>query len=215
MSHRRSGTAEGRLPVTQWSGNDIPLHRYAQVHPSTDTGYVPNHTEGTELADSSARQPLVSADQGLSTKDGAVPITDAASSSQHTLDKPHGKQSRWGRWEAVANRQWIYESTAIVVSIACFVALVVVLRKSDGKEQTKWFYDRLTLNGLIALLSTFIRASMMFAVGAGLGQMKWNFFSPRGSRSWEGRRLGDLDTFDQASRGPMGSLKLLTIRTKP
>ncbi|KAF4439717.1 hypothetical protein FACUT_3933 [Fusarium acutatum] len=47
-------------------------------------------------------------------------------------------------------------------------------------------------------------ASMVIPVSEGLSQLKWNAFA----RSQ--RPLDDLKTFDQASRGPFGSLLLLS-----
>lgn len=58
-------------------------------------------------------------------------------------------------------RWWGFEIVAAILSVACFVALVVVLKKSDGREQTRWLSGWLTLNTLVALLSTFSRAAML------------------------------------------------------
>jgi hypothetical protein len=66
----------------------------------------------------------------------------------------------------------LWEILSLICSIAFFAALVSVLRESEGKEPTKWLYNRLTLNGLIALLTTFMRATMMASVAAGLSQGK-------------------------------------------
>jgi len=41
-----------------------------------------------------------------------------------------------------------------MVMVACFVALVTVLRRSDGNEQTRWLYKTISLNSLLALLNT-------------------------------------------------------------
>jgi len=44
---------------------------------------------------------------------------------------------------------------------------------------------------------------MMVAVAAGISQQKWNWFSRRA------RVVKDLQVFDDASRGPWGSIKLV------
>lgn len=44
---------------------------------------------------------------------------------------------------------------------------------------------------------------MLMVVGQGLGQLKWQHFERRP------RRLLDFDVFENASRGPWGSLRLL------
>lgn len=45
---------------------------------------------------------------------------------------------------------------------------------------------------------------MISTVGAAISQSKWLWY-----RQSEPRRLQDLELFDQASRGPWGSLELL------
>lgn len=44
--------------------------------------------------------------------------------------------------------------------------------------------------------------SLLFVAGAGISQLKWHWYSQR-------RPLNDLSTYDEASRGPWGSTKLL------
>ncbi len=145
---------------------------------------------------------------------GANPIPSGSPSTSHCQSTCTHTHKWWDR-KRTADRLWLYELLGALGSLACFAALVAVLRRSEGKEQSRWLYNKLTLNGLIALLSTFIRASMMFSVGACLSQMKWNHFSSQSSQGSSGRRLEDLNTFDEASRGPFGSLKLLFAWTRP
>ncbi|KAK1065774.1 hypothetical protein LTR74_007655 [Friedmanniomyces endolithicus] len=142
---------------------------------------------------------------------GSSPSLGSNSDSSNSIKR---NEAWWDR-KRTADRLWLYELLGALGSLACFAALVAVLRRSEGKEQSRWLYNKLTLNGLIALLSTFIRASMMFSVGACLSQMKWNHFSSQSSQGSSGRRLEDLNTFDEASRGPFGSLKLLFAWTRP
>ncbi|KAK5683200.1 hypothetical protein LTS10_004731 [Elasticomyces elasticus] len=55
----------------------------------------------------------------------------------------------WWKCARTADQWWLYELLGAVFSLACFAALVAVLQRSDGKEQTRWLYNRLALNGLI------------------------------------------------------------------
>jgi hypothetical protein len=61
----------------------------------------------------------------------------------------------------------------------------------------------LTLNTVIAVLSTAAKANLLVVVANCVGQWKWILFA--GSP----RRLLDFERLDQASRGPLGGLKLL------
>lgn len=104
--------------------------------------------------------------------------------------------------------EWIFEIIASVCSVVCFVILVAVLEVSRGKEPQFWLGGRITLNSLIALITTITRASIMVSVAASLSQLKWNRFAHRSAGSSE-RLLGEVGRFDKASRGPWGSLKFL------
>jgi len=145
----------------------------------------------------------------LKTAKHAIKSSVNSVSSSQSPDHPSNddsSQGRWQRWLQRADNLWIYELTGALLSVACFVALVAVLKQADGNEQSKWIFNYLTLNGFIALITTVMRASMTIGVAAGLSQLKWNHFSGRGMR---GRRFEQLNAFDQASRGPFGSLKLI------
>ncbi|KAK0644331.1 hypothetical protein B0T16DRAFT_309500, partial [Cercophora newfieldiana] len=67
------------------------------------------------------------------------------------------------------------------------------------------FDDRsVTLNVIVATLSTANRAGVTYAIGFALGQWKWISFSQE-----EPRRLQDFERLDLASRGPLGGTILL------
>ncbi|KAL0933653.1 uncharacterized protein CTRU02_210452 [Colletotrichum truncatum] len=100
---------------------------------------------------------------------------------------------------------WWPELVWSLVSILCLVALVTVLSSYDGKPLPNWPAG-FTLNTVIAFISTVCRTAFVLPVVEGLSQYKWNWYkSPR--------PLADFQIFDQASRGPWGSLKLL-VTTK-
>lgn len=99
-------------------------------------------------------------------------------------------------------RSWLPEVLWTLVSIACLIAIAVVLKLYDGQPLPNWPLG-ITLNTLVAFLSTLCRAAFIVPVMEGLSQLKWNWFAT-GDRS-----LADFQAFDDASRGPYGSLKLL------
>lgn len=106
-------------------------------------------------------------------------------------------------WHDRCNRWWLFELLSIILSIASLAAMAGVMATSDGRGQIKYIYSQFTLNSVIASLTSLLRAAMMVAVAAGISQQKWNWFSRRA------RVVKDLQVFDDASRGPWGSIKLV------
>lgn len=105
---------------------------------------------------------------------------------------------------------WLPELFASVLSIASLLALVIVLRAYDGRGITDLNLPAsLTLNGIVAAISTFNRVCLMVPVGAALSQEAWLWFSAARHQEGSHSRLGDLDLSDGASRGAWGSVVLL------
>ncbi|KAH7203105.1 uncharacterized protein BKA55DRAFT_723127 [Fusarium redolens] len=96
---------------------------------------------------------------------------------------------------------WWPETAWYVFSTALIVALAALLKAYDQKPAPEWV---MSLNTVVAAVSTTCRASIVIPVSEGFSQLKWNAFA----RSQ--RPLNDLQTFDQASRRPFGSLVLLS-----
>ncbi|KXH39362.1 hypothetical protein CNYM01_06452 [Colletotrichum nymphaeae SA-01] len=97
---------------------------------------------------------------------------------------------------------WILEICALVLSITTLVTVAALLLAYDGKPLSTWSFF-LTFNTIISILGTISRATLAFAIGACLSQEKWNWF----------RRKDDYvisyDRFEEAGRGPLGSVRLL------
>lgn len=105
-------------------------------------------------------------------------------------------------------RGWSYEVLAVLVSVSSFAGLVIALREFDGKPQEDWRYKHVTRNTIVAAIATIARTSLLAAVTISISQNKWTWFSQRAGKA---RQLKDLKTFDDASRGAIGSLRLLVI----
>jgi hypothetical protein len=97
---------------------------------------------------------------------------------------------------------WWAELAWLLLSIGSLIALVMVLRSFDGKKLPK-LANGITLNTIIALLSTACRSAFIGPVMEAVAQSKWVWFKTRG------RPLQDYAVFEKASRGPGGSLKLV------
>lgn len=78
-------------------------------------------------------------------------------------------------------RWWLIEILASLVSVAAFVAIVFVVRHYQGRgvEEVN-LPSSLTLNGLIALLSTVNRVALMVPVASALSQEVWTWLCESG-----------------------------------
>lgn len=100
------------------------------------------------------------------------------------------------------------EILSLLLTIVSLAALVVLLITQD-KKPIYTLRGGITLNTIVAVLSTISKASLLLVIGEGIGQWKWILFAARGSGDGRGRLLRDFDRVDKASQGPLGSLKLL------
>jgi hypothetical protein len=120
------------------------------------------------------------------------------------LDKPSPTQRRPS--PAKFLRPWLPELLASVISIAALLALVFVLRAYQGRGINDLRLPKyLTINGLVALIATVNRTTLLGPVQATVSQEKWLWFSKVRRRS----RLVDFETSDAASRSVWGSLLFL------
>ncbi|KAK7946109.1 uncharacterized protein PG986_010430 [Apiospora aurea] len=171
--------------IHQFPGNVTRLIDTRDGVPPHQTAYV----QPPAYVDSS-RQP---ADQQ------ARPDTPTSHGSGQDKPRPHGskgkKATAW--W-------WWWEILATVLSIACMGALIIILTKIDNIPLPHWWLP-IQPNSLIAVLTTVAKSAMTLSVASCISQLKWGHFSK------QPRKLVDLETFDEASRGPWGSATLLWL----
>jgi hypothetical protein len=72
--------------------------------------------------------------------------------------------------------------------------MVIILRVYDGQDNPSWPAG-LTLNSVIAVLTTLAKLGLVYPIIEGLGQLRWNIFVHKN------RPLRDFELLDQASRG--------------
>lgn len=119
---------------------------------------------------------------------------------------------------------WVWEVLSLVISAIALAAIVIFLASLDDKPQPLWAsagrycvtipgIDRsvcrrsgITVNSIVSWLGTLARICVLVPLSNGLGQLKWAWFS-----DGKGRPLADLDTFDAASRGVVGSVQLIFL----
>jgi hypothetical protein len=104
-------------------------------------------------------------------------------------------------------RAWQWEIAASAFSLACFAAVVITLAMYHDQQ----FLFDISLNTVIAFISTLSRTALLVPVASCISQLKWIYLirSPH--------TLREVQVFDNASRGPWGSLELiwkLHYRTK-
>lgn len=111
------------------------------------------------------------------------------------------QKSPLGLWARCTN-WWYWEIGAAILSLAFMLAVVGILFSIHGKPLASWTLS-IQPNSLIPVFVTLAKASLLFAVEACVSQLKWLHFEQAT------HPLDELQTFDSASRGPLGSLVLL------
>lgn len=97
---------------------------------------------------------------------------------------------------------WLPEIGSWIVSFFFFILIIVILSVYNGQILPRFPYG-ITIGTLIALFSTLSTTLLMVPVSQGISQLKWLQFS------YSDSRVADLEVFDQASRGALGSLMLI------
>jgi hypothetical protein len=97
-------------------------------------------------------------------------------------------------------RSWLWESLSLVFAMALLITIIALPAYYNNQILKQWPYD-ISLNTIIALLSTFMRASMLLVVAELVGQMGWQALR-------QPRPVSDIHHFNEASRGILGAIKL-------
>ncbi|KAI8632193.1 hypothetical protein F5Y19DRAFT_492070 [Xylariaceae sp. FL1651] len=96
---------------------------------------------------------------------------------------------------------WGWEFGSAIVSIASTVAIIVILSVENGKALSEWRFP-IAPNSLVSVFSTIAKSALLVSVASCLSQLKWIYF---GSSH---RPLHHFELFEDASRGPWGSVVL-------
>lgn len=100
---------------------------------------------------------------------------------------------------------WAAEILWSTTSLACLGAIIGVLKVYDGRGLADWPLA-ISLNALVAFLEALCRVALVVPLMEGMAQLRWNWFA-RGERP-----LSDFRVIDDATRGPVGSARLLAKR---
>ncbi|KAK0620589.1 hypothetical protein B0T14DRAFT_567329 [Immersiella caudata] len=131
----------------------------------------------------------------------ANPTTTTLQTWQRPWLTTHGRfsdsRSRIRHFLGRLGDTWAWEFASMMLSLAGMTAIIAILKSYDGKAFPR-MTGGISLNSLVATLSTLSKSSLIFSVSAYDG-------TPR--------PLDDVETFDRAGRGPLGATKLLLGRT--
>ncbi|KAG8162585.1 hypothetical protein KVR01_008350 [Diaporthe batatas] len=97
---------------------------------------------------------------------------------------------------------WFWEVVATIFAIGAVASIIALLARYEGQPLPKWPYA-ITLNALIAVLTTVANAAMAVPLSSGLGQLKWERMKNNYAR------LVDMEVLDEASRGAWGAINML------
>lgn len=106
-------------------------------------------------------------------------------------------------WKCFWVDTWRLEILAWTFSVSCFVAICILLKVYENKVRPQLAYN-LSLNAIISVLATGCKSALFLVVGEAVCQLKWLYF--RGPRQ---QRLSSMQDFDNASRGPLGSIYII------
>ena len=132
-------------------------------------------------------------------------LPNPPSNTSNKEDQPETKLKRTPRGSIWLDT-WLFEWISLAFSMACFAAIAIVLRVYDGKLRPEIPYG-LSLNAIVSTLATGCKSALVLVIGEAISQLKWLWFQDH----WRKRQvpLLGMQTFDAASRGPLGSVVIL------
>ncbi|EXJ77021.1 hypothetical protein A1O3_10178 [Capronia epimyces CBS 606.96] len=146
-----------------------------------------------------------------------IPIVQSteqcADEGGHGNRRPSRRFPRVDPWETLVEKLWLFEIIALAVSLVALLAIVTILRVTEGRRVPTWQIKpkhtkplTVTINSVVSIFSTIVKSTVLIPVIAALGELKWIWFR-------QDHRLTDFQVFDSAAKGPLGAaLMLWTFR---
>ncbi|KAK7948107.1 uncharacterized protein PG986_008993 [Apiospora aurea] len=102
---------------------------------------------------------------------------------------------------------WFLEIGNALLSLLCLAGMIILLARTQDQPLSSWSL-LISPNAVLSILSTASKACLIQPVSECLSQLKWLHLlqSPKSDK------LTDLQKYDDASRGPMGSSKFFYER---
>lgn len=128
-----------------------------------------------------------------------TPSISTVSANSRGSQKSPSRLSRWIRdW---VTDWWGAEIACWIIASISLIAIVIVLESHKSKPLPEWPFQ-ITINSLISVFATIGQMAMMKPVVECISQLKWLWLVRK-------EKLAHFQIFDDASRGPTGSLLLL------
>ncbi|KAK4210783.1 hypothetical protein QBC37DRAFT_291761 [Rhypophila decipiens] len=181
------GVPYAQGPYTFVPSNGYNLGPYAS--PSSQPGASPI------LASVYTAQPLLHSNSG-SGQPGLPLIPDGGSSTPNVPSQEKATSEPFDWW-------WWWEIAAALLSITSMCLIIAILFNVRNRPLSSWPLA-IQPNSAIAILTTGGKAAMMVTIASCISQLKWRHMQQRA------HPLHHLQLFDDASRGPWGSLVMLT-----
>jgi hypothetical protein len=171
-------------------------------HGSGRSGSLKSTSSEYEFEGNLGRPPgLVESNQSSSK---FLDITNLVPADSHPISNVGAKPRRHN----IFKHRWLWEIAGAVFSVLCIIAVILILATANGKPLSSWSFF-VSPNALISIFSTLAKAALMVPVAACISQLKWIYFD-------KPHTLSELDVFEEASRGPWGSLELVfRLKLKP
>jgi len=105
-------------------------------------------------------------------------------------------------------KEWRWELFTWSLGTAAIFTIMILLSGFRNQPTEQW-KSRVQMNAMIAALAQTAQTALLVPIASSIGQLKWIWFQQKP------RSTIDLERYDQASRGPEGSIKLLFRYPKP
>ncbi|KAI0536726.1 hypothetical protein GGR58DRAFT_379487 [Xylaria digitata] len=102
-----------------------------------------------------------------------------------------------------ASARWTGEFITLVLSILFEGVLIGILIWMNGEPYFENWRAPLSINTVVAVLTTVTNTALMHSVGGTIGQIKWVDYQAAP------QKLGNFEIYDECSRGPWGAVKAL------
>ena len=106
-------------------------------------------------------------------------------------------------WTLPIVHLWWFEIVCCLPAIGALFGVAVTIGFRQRRPLPEWPYS-LTVNSVISIFILILKTAAALVLSAGVSQLKWNWFAQL-------RPVKDIETYDEASRGPWGAIKLLWV----
>ncbi|KAJ6021040.1 hypothetical protein N7540_006544 [Penicillium herquei] len=158
--------------------------------------------DATDVPESTALVPLT-----ISDNNGDRPQTETQQQQQQQQQQ---QIQLTNRVNGLFQKMWIIEILSLMLSIAATGVTAGLLHQWNDRPLSDWHHS-ITFNTVVSFLALISHSALAFVISSCLGQLKWMWFAP----TRRPRRLIDFETFDGASRGPIGAAAFLLNSHRP